>query len=310
MKRSRSSKEEAGEQRSPPLPAKDPAPAETESGPETSTRAPEGPDDAPSLTHLQHTAGNQAVGRMLTGKPLPSGPKDRMERAFGRSFDDVRIHTESTGDEVASRTGAPAAASGDHVFFKSGEFKPETPVGEALLAHELAHITRGHEGEAEAGSLRAASTPDMEADANRSMFAALSNLWLGGNERVNEGSRLRRRGKARGLLPSSCIGSDSTIEPPEYLGEHSLDTLRSLNRRLESLDALGPLIAIGTAGVVGFGAPTDPTDTVTSAAEALRGLPAIKRAIITDEVTLLLVQHGNDLNEQEKAFWQRILDSV
>ena len=49
---------------------------------------------------------------------------------------------------------------------------------------------------------------------------------------------------------------------------------------------------------------------MTAAAEALRGLPAIKRAVISQEVTLLLLEHGTELNEQETEFWTRILDSL
>lgn len=267
------------------------------------------PDDADALRSMQRTAGNQAVGRTLRGEPLPSPVRGRMEQAFGQPLDRVRVHSDDVGESVSREARAPAAASGDHVFFARGEFRPETPAGEALIAHELAHVVHGHDagGEKAGDVLR---SPAIEAEANRTALAALANLWLGTRERMRSAARA---GGAMGLgrlLPADCPGGSVAIEAPDYLGPHSRETLKRLNDRLESLEMLGPLIAVGTATVVGFGPPSDPTDTVTSAAQALKGLPAIKRAVITQEVTLLLVEHENDMNDQEKAFWRRILNSI
>lgn len=280
--------------------------AETEADPPGSLDV---PDDADALRSMQRTAGNQAVGRTLRGEPLPSPVKGRMEQAFGQSLDRVRVHSDDVGERVSREARAPAAASGDHLYFDRGEFTPETPAGEALIAHELAHVVHGHDaGEGETGDVLHA--PAMEAEANRTAFAALANLWLGTRERIRSAARAGGATGIGRLLPADCPDSSAAIEAPDYLGPHSRETLERLNNRLESLEMLGPLIAVGTAGAVGFGPPSDPTGTVTSAAEALKGLPAIKRAIITQEVTLLLVEHENDMNDQEKAFWHRILNNV
>jgi hypothetical protein len=266
--------------------------------------------DAATLRHLQRSAGNQAVARRLGGSPLPSPVRSRMESAFGRSFAGVRVHEGETGDRIAARTGAPAATTGEDIYFRSGEFAPHTPVGEALLAHELAHIAGAHTDAAEAGELEPVVSPRLEAEANRTAFAAMARLFLGiRTGAAGEHGPRTTRARRAGLLPGSCFSS-STIEAPSYLGPHSRETLNRLNDRLGSLDLLGPVIALGTAGTVGFGRPSDPSDTVEAAALALRGLPAIKRAVITEEVTLLLVRHENDMNERERQFWRRILEEL
>jgi hypothetical protein len=262
------------------------------------------------LRHLQRTAGNQAVSRRLGGSPLPEPARGRMETAFGRSFADVRVHADETGDRVAASAGAPAATTGEDIYFRSGQFAPQTPVGEALLAHELAHIAGAHTGEAGAGELQPVVSERLETEANRTTVAVMASLFLGLRTRAaGEHGPGPTRVRRAGLLPGSCFES-STIEAPDFLGPHSRETLERLNDRLGSLDLLGPVIALGTAGTIGFGPPSDPSDTVEAAALALRGLPAIKRAVITEEVTLLLVEHENDMNERERQFWRRILEGL
>lgn len=74
------------------------------------------------------------------GRALESGTQQRMERALGHRFADVRIHDDEAGARASSQLNADAFASGAHVGFASGRYRPGTMGGDALLAHELAHV--------------------------------------------------------------------------------------------------------------------------------------------------------------------------
>ena len=73
------------------------------------------------------------------GRALDAPVRERMERGFGRSLEHVRLHDGPSAAGAADGLGARAFALGDHVVFGAGAYKPGTPAGDSLLAHELAH---------------------------------------------------------------------------------------------------------------------------------------------------------------------------
>lgn len=76
------------------------------------------------------------------GSALPTGVRRRMESAFGRDLGDVSIHTDSSAAQLSTAVSARAFTTGRDIFFGAGEFRPDTPAGEHMLAHELAHTTQ------------------------------------------------------------------------------------------------------------------------------------------------------------------------
>lgn len=58
----------------------------------------------------------------------------------------VRIHTGAEADRAAGIVGARAFALGEDLVFARGEYRPETPAGRHLLAHELAHVAQDPDG--------------------------------------------------------------------------------------------------------------------------------------------------------------------
>lgn len=81
----------------------------------------------------------QIESRRGRGSALPSGVRRRMESAFGRDLGDVSIHTDDKAARLSSAVAARAFTTGKDVFFGAGQFRPDTPSGERMLAHELAH---------------------------------------------------------------------------------------------------------------------------------------------------------------------------
>ena len=76
------------------------------------------------------------------GAALPAGMRAAMEGAFAADFSAVRVHTGPASDRVASGLGARALTAGRDIVFGPGAFRPHTPGGDRLLAHELAHVVQ------------------------------------------------------------------------------------------------------------------------------------------------------------------------
>ena len=123
-----------------------------------------------------------------------------MERAFGRSFRDVRTHTDDTARRLSAELHARAFTVGDHVAFAAGQYQPGTLVGDALVAHELAHVAQ------QSGDVTTASAGDeaaLEKHADASAIAALASLHL---PQGPMGAQ-PRPGKSSGLRLQRCSAS-------------------------------------------------------------------------------------------------------
>lgn len=77
------------------------------------------------------------------GSALDSKIKPRLENAFGRSFDDVRIHQDSA---IAPQIGARAFTFGSDIHFAPGEYRPSSDAGMRVLGHELTHVVQQSAG--------------------------------------------------------------------------------------------------------------------------------------------------------------------
>lgn len=119
------------------------------------------------------------LSQLGQGRPLESGVKSRMESAFGYNFSRVRVHANANGARLSSRLNARAFTIGSDIAFGPGEFHPGTLVGDALIAHELAHVVQ--QGGATAGPMYQGGREHdgLEEDADRSAVVAVASLWAG-----------------------------------------------------------------------------------------------------------------------------------
>ncbi|MGB5483294.1 eCIS core domain-containing protein, partial [Parasphingorhabdus sp.] len=95
----------------------------------------EGPPVAAANDNVEAKIKAAAVG----GKPLSKKTRALLEPRFGADFGEVRIHDDDQAGKLSSRIGARAFTYGRHVFFNAGQYQPDTPSGQKLLAHELTH---------------------------------------------------------------------------------------------------------------------------------------------------------------------------
>jgi uncharacterized protein DUF4157 len=104
------------------------------------------------------------------GDALPEGQRTRFEQSLGRDLSGVRVHTGAAAADHADRVQARAFAAGPHVVFGRGEYRPDDPRGQHLLAHEVAHTAQQH-GAAPGGDL-ATTQPGDAAERNADAAAA------------------------------------------------------------------------------------------------------------------------------------------
>lgn len=80
------------------------------------------------------------------GAAIPHDLQRTLERGFGRSLEDVALHRGPAANALASELSAEAYTVGNHVVL--GEHAPaiDTPAGQRLLAHEVAHVVQGADG--------------------------------------------------------------------------------------------------------------------------------------------------------------------
>src|SRR4051794_24649621 len=113
--------------------------------PDAAPRAPLAGASPAAVLALQRTAGNAALARLLAppasrGSAIAAGARAPLERAFGQDFSGVRVHTDGEAARLARSFAARALSAGEDIYFGSGRYVPQTPEGQRLLAHELAHV--------------------------------------------------------------------------------------------------------------------------------------------------------------------------
>ncbi|WP_367133694.1 MULTISPECIES: eCIS core domain-containing protein [Streptomyces] len=96
----------------------------------------------PGFTRSSGNAARTAIARVLVapGQALEPATRKAMESHHGHDFSRVRVHTDAHADASARLIGAAAYTAGRHVVFAAGHYRPATPRGRALIAHELAHV--------------------------------------------------------------------------------------------------------------------------------------------------------------------------
>ncbi len=73
---------------------------------------------------------------------MESGVRSFMEPRFGYDFSRVRVHTDARAAASAQAVQAVAYTLGSDIVFGSDAYRPASPKGRQLLAHELTHVVQ------------------------------------------------------------------------------------------------------------------------------------------------------------------------
>jgi hypothetical protein len=83
----------------------------------------------------------------VAGQPLSRGLADRFAPIVGHAAArSARVHTGPAAQVWARQQRARAVADGVDIYFAEGQFQPGTRAGDALIAHELAHVSQALRG--------------------------------------------------------------------------------------------------------------------------------------------------------------------
>lgn len=81
------------------------------------------------------------------GAPLRNTVRRTLEASSGVDLSGVRVHTDRAAHTLTRAAGAEAMSFGGDVFFSKGAYSPTSPGGQALLRHELSHVTSHDAGQ-------------------------------------------------------------------------------------------------------------------------------------------------------------------
>jgi hypothetical protein len=131
-------------------------------------------------------AGSTAAPAIVdAGKPLEIGTRETMESGFGRDFSNIRVHDDARAHDNARSLSARAYTAGDHIVFGQGAYRPHTPAGRALIAHELAHSVQQSGVQMKAdGPIPAATDANLETQADRAALAVTGGRSVSGLSHV------------------------------------------------------------------------------------------------------------------------------
>lgn len=169
----------------------------------------------------------QVKSRLGRGRSLDNGVRSQMETAFGRDFSGVRVHTGAKGATLSSHLNARAFTIGNDISFGQGEYNPGTLVGDALIAHELAHVVQQSGGKKESmpeqgtideGSLE--EQADLAAVSamtghNSNIFSGIGSITKPILSRLKSGLRLQRckKQKDEKKTKEKVIEKDKKLKP-------------------------------------------------------------------------------------------------
>jgi len=182
------------------------------------------------------------------GQSLDGGVGGRMSAAFGYDFSGVRVHTDAKAGELSGQLQARAFTIGSDVAFARGEYKPGTLVGDALIAHELAHVVQQSGGtQAARAQTKDASFSDencLEQDADRSAVGAVVSAWTGATKGLANISAHALPKLKSGLKLQKCNGKGKTAAPGW--------SVEDLRKNLRDCDPTG-MAAVAQAVTVNVG---------------------------------------------------------
>lgn len=117
------------------------------------------------------------------GDSLDSTTRVFMEKRLGHDFSRVRVHTDAKAAESARAVTADAYTVGTHVAFGAGHYRPSSPAGRSLIAHELTHVVQQSAENSVSGLPTQMDQPSSPAESEANAVA--ESVEVGGS-RVNQ----------------------------------------------------------------------------------------------------------------------------
>lgn len=93
------------------------------------------------------TVTQRVQARQGGGEPLPAAVQRHLEAGLNADLSRVRVHQDAEADGLAGSVGAKAFTSGADIYFRRGQYDPQSREGLELIAHETAHVQQQARGQ-------------------------------------------------------------------------------------------------------------------------------------------------------------------
>ncbi|MCU0305169.1 MAG: DUF4157 domain-containing protein [Thermoanaerobaculales bacterium] len=230
------------------------------------------------------------------GRPLAPSTRQRMESSFRRPLDDVRVHTDAVATSVADRHGAEALTVGNKIAFGAGRYRPDSPTGDHLIAHELAHVVQQGGAAASAvqprnGATRPGEPLEASAEAAATRVVRGEPAAIGPVSSPTTRSRILRRARLGAPAVTPRLPRRRSTRPADLI-EVAADTVAD-QAQVERAKAPGTepepepekdeRAAAETAAAEAKAAPAAPPATAAAVAEAARAEPEVRPSAAEDQ---------------------------
>jgi hypothetical protein len=247
------------------------------------------------------------------GEKLSPSTSSRMSRALNDDFSAARVHSDGEADSRAKANGAFAFNVDNHVYFQAGAYRPGTPLGDALLAHEPAHVRQSQAvANADTTTGRPAQSTSgaaQEIEADKEGLSVLDQSGEGFKTSMVSISEPSSAVFAGGLQLTRCVQRHDRfkVKRPEFLGPQSQKTFDTIEHRIQSAELLDDLLVFGPILIFMMSKPEESLAgggyPLEEQARAVNAVPIILKNRILQDIDLLLVVHDNELSPEERQYW-------
>jgi Domain of unknown function (DUF4157) len=169
----------------------------------------------------ERTAPGPSRPNRAASRPLDPSVRAAMEARFRYDFSRVRVHT----DPDAGARQALAYTQGAEISFAPGQYRPDTPRGRALLAHELAHVVQ------QADQPQAEDAPRSSPGEPAERAADTAAATFGAGAAPEPSRALAVRDRLRATRP----GSPRVMRVASWAGDFTTDTYTTVNDKAGSI---------------------------------------------------------------------------
>ncbi len=199
----------------------------------------------------RRTSSELPPDRVGNGQPLETGVRDLLEPRFNHDFGQVRVYADTHAHDLAQSLEARAFTHGQDMFFSAGAYRPETPSGLGLIAHELTHTIQ--QGNPSSAATARIAGPQESSELEASAVAA--QIMAGGTAQLSS-AQLSSVRVSSAPVSEGIIARQPASEPESEASKAAL-----VAGNLPWMNAFNPNWAWGLSGKGLNGVSTDGTTT-------------------------------------------------
>ena len=204
------------------------------------------------------------------GQKLPNGLRHQMESAMGADLSSVKVHTDSSADTLSRSVNARAFATGKDIFFKKGEYNPDSVEGQKLIAHESTHTIQQGASPALQTKLQSnnSSVPSVQLEGDEAEESSSTTTTIGEGTVTTDSTEASKFTGVEASMKKVIEASDGTVrEAFEELARAGVFGEKAAKRQIETSSGTTATMDGKASGMAGVQAKR--SSEVTSTMEAL-----------------------------------------